>query len=369
MKRSQDDIWVRAPSNIALIKYMGKSVTEGNLPANSSLSMTLDRLCTLACVRLSDSSGLRWLPELFSGKEQVDGMQALIPSLSDKGRERILRHVQRVLEQAPSVLKGAGLSVHLPAGLSLAAANTFPAASGIASSASSFAAVTLAVAAALAEDPALFWREWDKSSRLREGLAVISRQGSGSSCRSMQGPFVRWSEEQAHAVVGTTLQPLVDLVLLAGREEKEVSSSEAHKRVLSSPLWAGRTSRAESRVGQVEQLLREGDWNSLTRLVWQESMEMHSLFHTSEPPFTYWLPRSLEIIRGLSQFISVGAGPAGLPAPLVTMDAGPNVHVLVPADSAAAWKRELAVLFPGLDILEDRAGRGAGAYVRGGLQA
>jgi diphosphomevalonate decarboxylase len=155
----------------------------------------------------------------------------------------------------------------------------------------------------------------------------------------------------------------VDLVLLAGREEKEVSSSEAHKRVLTSPLWAGRTSRAEARVAQVEQFLREGDWNGLTRLVWQESMEMHSLFHTSEPPFTYWLPRSLEIIRGLSRYISDGVGPAALPSPLVTMDAGPNVHVLVPENSAAAWKRELAVRFPGLDILEDRAGRGAGVYV------
>lgn len=296
-------------------------------------------------------------------------MQALIPSLSDKGRERILRHVQRVLEQAPSALKGAGLSVHMPAGLSLAAANTFPAASGIASSASSFAAVTLAVAAALSQDRNQFWHEWDNSVGLREGLAVISRQGSGSSCRSMQGPFVRWTGEEAHAVSGATLPPLVDLVLLAGREEKEVSSSEAHKRVLTSPLWADRTSRAEARVAQVEQLLREGDWNGLTRVVWQESMEMHSLFHTSEPPFTYWLPRSLEIIRGLMKYISVGAGPAGLPPPMVTMDAGPNVHVLVPADSAPAWKRELAVLFPGLDILEDHAGRGAGRYLPGGAQA
>lgn len=37
-----EEVIVRAPSNIALIKYWGKKNVEFNLPTNSSISLTLD---------------------------------------------------------------------------------------------------------------------------------------------------------------------------------------------------------------------------------------------------------------------------------------------------------------------------------------
>ncbi len=350
------DITVRAPSNIALVKYMGKSGEEGNLPANSSLSMTLNSLCTVARVRKAKTGGFRWDGALMDGSETVDGLAARVPMLNVKGTERILKHVRRTLEQAPAVLNSVGLAAETPVGLALAAANTFPAASGIASSASSFAAVTLAVAASCAKEVQAFWTAWRAKPEFRRALAEISRQGSGSSCRSMEGPFVKWSGARAEQVEGVAMPPMVDLVLLAGREEKEVSSSEAHRQVLSSPLWHGRVERAEKRVGLVEKALRAGDLAGLARGVWEESWEMHSLFHTSNPPFTYWLPRSVELLRYLAPYAT---GSSDLPPPLVTLDAGPNVHVLVPESAAHAWRSRIELAFPDLEILQDRAGLGA----------
>ena len=63
---------VRAPSNIALIKYMGKTDSTRNLPENPSLSMTLDRLCTYLEVEILEDGADRFqldpkLPELPSG--------------------------------------------------------------------------------------------------------------------------------------------------------------------------------------------------------------------------------------------------------------------------------------------------------------
>lgn len=50
---------------------------------------------------------------------------------------------------------------------------------------------------------------------------------------------------------------------------------------------------------------------------------MHALFETAQPPFGYMAPASLEILtkaRQLWQNDNDG--------PIVTMDAGPNVHLL-----------------------------------------
>ena len=50
-------ILVRAPSNIALVKYMGKRETGMNLPENASVSMTLSQLCTFVEIRETDAPG------------------------------------------------------------------------------------------------------------------------------------------------------------------------------------------------------------------------------------------------------------------------------------------------------------------------
>ena len=62
--------------------------------------------------------------------------------------------------------------------------------------------------------------------------------------------------------------------------------------------------------------LGEAELSVAARIAWTEAWEMHSLFHTAEPPFSYWLPETMAALRWLEPWV---AGPG---APIVTLDAG-----------------------------------------------
>lgn len=342
----------RAPANIALVKYMGKCDARLNLPANASLSMTLDSLCTV--VELREAAATRWVAAAPSAS--VSGRELRVPALDAAGAAKFEKHLARVISEAPGILSQFGLRMRAVGEVEIRSANTFPAASGIASSASAFAALTLAGAQACAADLDAFAAAWEGRPEFRRAWARVARQGSGSACRSLEGPWVRWVDTDA-AAVSSRLPAYVDLVLLVASGKKAVSSTDAHAAVVASPLWAGRVERANARVAELSAALAAGDASVVAQVAWTELWEMHSLFHTSPQPFTYWLPLSLEILQWLKPLVE---GPG---APVVTMDAGPNVHLLVPATDAAQWRARVAERFPGLLVLEDRAGGGAATAV------
>lgn len=337
---------------------MGKVEGSANLPVNPSLSLTLDSLCTVMEVRRI-SGPSRFVSELPRAAESLSGGGAwkpVTPDLGEAGAGRMARHLDRVRRAAPALFDRVGLAPAREletAGFEFRSANTFPASVGIASSASSFAAATLATAQASAEDPDAFARAYDRDPSLRRSLASLAREGSGSSCRSFEGPWVRWEGESA-AEARSAMPAMSDLVLVVGRSAKTVSSSEAHARVRSSPLWQGRAERAASRLRELESALAAGDVATVSRIAWSESWEMHSLFHTASEPFTYWEPGSVAVLRGLAP--RIGQGPD---APIVTMDAGANVHVLVRSERRDEWIQRLRGEFPGLDVLWDDQGPGA----------
>jgi len=70
----------KSPSNIALIKYMGK--TEGNFPINPSLSYTLEHLVSGVEIELIKSETDIW--------ESLDGNTWVPLSMSLKEQERFL---------------------------------------------------------------------------------------------------------------------------------------------------------------------------------------------------------------------------------------------------------------------------------------
>lgn len=350
-------VTARAPSNIALIKYMGKDDAGANVPANGSLSLTLDSLRTVAEVRVLRGPPVsRWVAELPAAARGLDG--ARVPPLSEAAAARACRHAERVRAQAPDLLARHGVRARSgleDVALELRTANTFPAAAGVASSASSFAALTLAASAALAEDLDAFQRAYANRPAFRQELAALSRQGSGSSCRSFDGPWVRWDQDGASALrAGNRMPAMTSLVLLVAQGPKAVASSDAHRLVRTSPLWHGRVERVAARLGLACAALARGDLRELARIAWTEMWEMHSLFHTCAEPFTYWEPASLEALRWFAPHIGAGEAP-----PIVTMDAGANVHCLVPSADADAWAARLREAFPARGLLEDRQGPGA----------
>lgn len=298
-----------APSNIALIKYMGKTKTASNTPANASLSYTLEHLRTF--VRLERGP---------AGWQPLEGYDVL--QLSEHGRTKFLAHFAR--------LKGAW---KIEGEFTVRSANNFPSDCGLASSASSFAALTeAAYALARKQHP-----ELEVSAAVR---ARLSRLGSGSSCRSFFTPWALWRGETAEPV--NLPGPLAHAVVLCEAGKKDVSSSEAHRRVTSSALFTGRVARAEARLEQLTRALRENDWREAFELCWSEFWDMHALFETSRPSFGYMNAGTLAVLARLrSIWQRDGDGP------LVTMDAGPNVHLLLREDQiarAAEWLDGLSVL-------------------------
>lgn len=285
---------VSAPSNIALIKYMGKIDANLNKPTNTSFSMTLNHLLTFVEIEPNAHSEDRW--ELLKGEN-------LYPmSLSDKGQLRFLKHFQFLKQHFKVENKF----------FTVRSANNFPSDCGLASSASSFAALTQCTYEMFSRDKKLDLRT----------LGELSRQGSGSSCRSLAGPWVLWGEkgiEQVKLPYGE----LLHMAVVVEDEKKLISSSEAHKRVSHSSLFVGRPERAEKRVQQLLQAMQTKNWREAYEISWAEFWDMHALFETCNPHFSYMNSASLSVLRSVEKvWEEKGDGP------LCTMDAGPNIHLL-----------------------------------------
>jgi diphosphomevalonate decarboxylase len=301
-----------APANIALIKYMGKE--EGNVSTNASLSMTLSSFTTSVELSLIEENDHRWEPL----------SQSL--SLTPKGRDRYLSFFRFLCEQ-----------LSLNQKFLVRSGNNFPADAGLASSASSFAALTMAAVQAQAEIKGT--SQIDILS-----AAKLSRKGSGSSCRSFISPWCRWENEEIRAVP-SSLPPLVDLVLVAADESKKVTSSSAHQRVRTSALFEGRVERASIRLRKLEDAMKAGNLQQVAEESWAELWDMHSLFHTSQPPFFYFAPGTMKALRWAEDhWEEKGRGP------ITTIDAGPNVHFLVPQAEVEYYRREITAL--GFPVLE-----------------
>lgn len=285
-----------APSNIALIKYMGKTDASLNRPLNASLSWTLNGL--------RSEVELEWDSKLAASVwEPLDPSQNL--RLSEKGAQKFLNHVERIKKQ-----------FNRTENFIVRSKNNFPSDAGIASSASSFAALTKATL--------LAFSKIDSGFKL-PSLAIqsdLSRQGSGSSCRSFFGPWSLWNEEGAS---GLELGPsdLIHQVILVDSSVKAVSSSQAHVQCATSDLFKGRKERAENRLKELLTSLKTQDWEKSFQITWAEFWDMHALFETSKPAFGYFKPATISILELVKDcWRSEKQGP------LATLDAGPNIHLL-----------------------------------------
>ncbi len=307
--------WVaHAPANIALIKYMGKKDENSNNPDNASLSYTLNNL--LSTVKLEQISSKEdvWEPLNTPGAPEF--------VLSDVGKIKFLNHLARIKKHFA-----------YDGGFLVQSCNNFPHSSGMASSASSFAALTRCAVFALAELT-------QKETLSVDEQAFMSRLGSGSSCRSFYSPWALWQEDKVTAI-DLPYPELVHQVVVIDAEKKEVSSSEAHKRVKSSDLYATRSQRAEEHLILLLAAFKANDWGKAYQICWREFQDMHQLFNTCTQPFSYITENSLAVLNDLEQFWEKkGDGP------LVTMDAGPNIHLLYRPDQiemAREFKRDYLV--------------------------
>jgi diphosphomevalonate decarboxylase len=287
----------KAPANIALIKYMGKAPGTENIPLNASLSYTLPHLLTAVEIEKNTTSKDNWEP--------LQNHTDFIPHVfSEQAQTRFLNHLKRIKKQF-------GYTGYF----TVRSANNFPHSAGLASSASSFAALTQAAVRACADCT-------NKPIPNLEAQANLSRIGSGSSCRSFFEPWAIWDEQHVQAI-SLPYPKLIHQVILINQSEKKVSSSEAHRRVSTLCEYPARKIRAEQNLTALRQAFIDDAWDEAYQICWREFQDMHALFTLSEPAFSYITPKTHAILDTLKQsWEQQGDGP------LITMDAGPNIHLL-----------------------------------------
>jgi diphosphomevalonate decarboxylase len=193
--------------------------------------------------------------------------------------------------------------------------NNFPHSVGIASSASSFAALTVCAFKSICEI-----RGTDMPTM--EYMSAISGLASGSSCRSFFSPWCVWNKDKAESI-DIKIQDLLHDLILVDKKIKEISSSNAHELVQTSLVMQGRKKRAEIRFRDLIFALNNDKWEQAYQICWEEFFDMHSLFETSRPHFGYISHRTMFIISEIRNFWKKYND-----GPIVTIDAGPNIHLL-----------------------------------------
>ena len=307
-----------APSNIAIVKYMGKTLSGKNEATNPSVSMTLEDFRTSIEITLDPKlSADQWKP--------MNGL-----SLSEKGQDRFLSFFKNLKDK-----EGIRENFLIRSG------NNFPADAGLASSASSFAALTLTAYTAFSDLKS-------KPLPTPDYLANISRTGSGSSCRSFFSPWCSWNGQEIRKVA-SRMPKLIDFVAILNKSTKSVSSSEAHKRVQTSPLFERRSERALDRWNKSLTAIESGDIANLAKIAWDDMWDMHSLFHTSDPSFSYLEPDTIAVLKFIEDHRSDFKN-----HPIVTIDAGPNVHMLVSDAEGDQFKAIFQQRFPKITLMESR---------------
>jgi diphosphomevalonate decarboxylase len=213
--------------------------------------------------------------------------------------------------------------------------NNFPTGTGIASSASAFAALSLAASRAAG------------LSLSETELSRLARRGSGSACRSVPGGFVEWQagdtdqDSYASSLAHAEHWKLADCVAIVSQQHKETGSFHGHALADTSPLQAARLSSAEQRLGQCRQAVLQRDFDSLAQVMELDSHLMHAVMITQNPPLLYWQPATLAVMHAVQGWRKQGL------AACFTIDAGPNVHVICPAENAAQVGTKLAQI-PGI---------------------
>jgi diphosphomevalonate decarboxylase len=330
-----------SPSNIALVKYWGKRAVQ--LPANPSLSFTLSAAVTRTKVAF------------YSGIDS--GFRLSINGESNSSFDRKVAEFLAKLHDELDFIHFGFLEIE--------SENTFPHSSGIASSASGMSALALCLCSIEAQ-----LQGGSEHNSFMRKASRLARLGSGSACRSIYGPVALWGshmelanshDEYAVALDENHLHPLFrdygDAILIISSGKKSVSSSLGHKLMDDHPYLEGRLGQAERNISDLLRILKDGDLDGFVQIVENEALSLHGLMMSSTPSFILMEPATIEAIRRIQAFREQSGTHL-----CFTLDAGPNVHLLYPANEReevlSFIQKDLVPLCENSYWIDDRLGPG-----------
>lgn len=302
-----------APTNIALCKYWGKRDRELNLPLTSSLSISLGKKGTRTEVKKNHANH----DEIVLNQQSVD------PSSS---------FCKRLIEFLDMFRTDENLYFHINTETNI------PTAAGLASSASGFAALVLAL------------NKWFNWNLKEQELSILARLGSGSACRSIWPGFVEWQmgkREDGMDSYGVSISEVwpelcIGLMIVSGKE-KPVSSREAMQRtVTTSPFYSLWPAKVNEDMTAIKPVIQTRDFDSLGKIAESDAMAMHALMLSAWPPINYACPETVLIMQKVWELRR-----DNLPV-YFTQDAGPNLKLIFLKKNIS----QIQSAFPKVDIIQ-----------------
>lgn len=288
---------VVAGSDIALVKYWGKKDKVLRLPANGSISMILDSL--------QSTTTVEFLPDLTQDEILIEGV------MEEGESSRVIKHLDLIRATAREKEL-----INQDLFAKVVSINNFPKSTGLSSSGSGFAALTLAATKALGLD------------LTEKELSILARKGSGTACRCVCGGFVEWLDgdqsETSYSQSFAKPESFVirDLVAIVSEDKKDLSSTEGHDLAQSSPFFLARQEKIGDKILATKTAILNQDFTALGELVEAEALEFHSILLTSQPSILLFYPGTVEVMQAVRKLRKTG-----VPV-YFTINTGFNVHVL-----------------------------------------
>ena len=290
----------RAYPNIALVKYWGKRDEALMLPVAGSLSLTLDAFATTTTVNVHS--------ELTADEFSLNSTPQSGDSLG-----RVTNFLELVRELAGSAQYASVTSL-----------NVAPTGAGLASSASGFAALAVAAAAAYGLDLD------------RPALSRLARRGSGSAARSLVDGVSVWHAgdgDETSFAEPVEAPDMSMIIVTVDARQKAVSSRTAMRRTaLTSPFYPAWAPSTEQSLAAMLEACTDRDFSRIGRITETHALRMHALIQSADPPIRYLSPASVAIFDAVAQLREGGV------EAYATADAGPNVAVIsrpIDADAVA----------------------------------
>lgn len=309
-------ITCQASPNIALIKYWGKRDEELILPDNDSLSITLDLDDIHSYTTISTSPSMTCDTFFFDDVQQT--------KLSNR-MQKVLNEVRRRCSKFSNQF------------VEIRSKNNFPASTGLASSASAYACLAVALTR-------LFELEETDSTS-----AYLARIGSGSAVRSVYGGFVRWSSQGeclSSCVYPAEHWPELRIVILIfNSNKKAVSSTDAMQRTReTSTLFSARLATVDEKITKLIEAIRTKDFNTFAKIVMMDSSQFHAVCLDTYPPVIYLNEQSKHLIDLVHSYNQSSTDETTKVA--YTFDAGPNPFCFIREEHLKEFLTLLKHVYP-----------------------
>jgi len=293
-----------AHPNFALIKYWGKTDSVNNIPAMSSISLTVDTLASIT--KISQKPEMQENILELNGKRQPD-LGQLFPTLD------YLSKVGKVNEHCL-----------------IQSDNNFPTAAGLASSASGVASIVVA------------YNSLFNLGLTNQQMVKAAMLGSGSAPRSLFPGLVLLDNENhcdCHTLAEPNQWPLSVIVCITDDQRKTISSREGMEiSRKTSPLYDSWLKSNRHYIKQALEAIHAKNLTALGQVSEENCKQMHEVMKTSNPSINYMTDKTIDCINEVDSIRKSGFDL------FHTVDAGPQVKIICKTEDSSLIQKRISSL-------------------------